>query len=81
MGLKLTVYQIFRRIVCPDGPLQPAIWICLANGAEEFVFPHEPPDLFGIHPNSDVQQPHMDASNTFVVTTVTPPNPARLAAA
>ena len=68
MGLKLTVYQISRRIVCPDGPLQPAIRIRFANGVEELVFSHEPPDLFGIHPNSDARQPHIGAPNAFVVT-------------
>ena len=67
MGFKLSVHQVFRRVVRSDGLLQPAVRVGLTDRAEQFVFPHQTPYFLWIHSNSGVEQPHMDPPDAFIV--------------
>ena len=67
VAFKFPVQQIIRYIVCSHGLCHPAIWIGFAYGTKKIVFVHEPADFLGIHHDSHVLQPHMDAANAFLV--------------
>ena len=54
-------------LVCSHGLRHPAIRISFAYGTKEIVLVHEPANFLGLHNDSHVQQPHIDAAHAFLV--------------
>ena len=67
MRFEFPVQQIICHIVCPKSLCHSPVRIGLPDRTEKIELVHEPPDLLGIHDDSHVEKPHINAEDTLLV--------------
>ena len=70
MLTELPVDMVICNCVCPEILCYTTVRVCLTDWAEQPELFHQATDLFQVHTDTFMEQPHVDAAGTFGITTV-----------